>query len=60
MRLKGGRRDSEGYVELCLDGAWGTLCDEYWDNRDAGVICYMLGYHRESEHNERLCDSYGE
>ena len=48
VRLKGGRRDSEGYVEVCVDGVWGTVCDDHWDNRDAGVICYMLGYHRES------------
>ena len=49
MRLIGGRRDSEGYVELCLDGSWGTLCDQHWDGRDASVICHMLGYHRQSE-----------
>ena len=57
VRLLGGRRPSEGYVELCQDGAWGTLCDQDWDGRDAGVICQMLGYHRESEqkiHKKRV------
>lgn len=49
MRLIGGRRPSEGYVELCLNGEWGTLCDENWDGRDASVLCHMLGYHRESK-----------
>ena len=49
VRLVGGRRASEGYVELCLDGQWGTLCDQAWDGRDAGVICHMLGFHRQSE-----------
>ena len=39
-------------MEMCVDGTWGTLCDDHWDNRDAGVICHMLGYHRESEHTD--------
>lgn len=53
VRLKHGRsgRASEGYVEVCVEGVWSTLCDDNWDNRDAGVICSMLGYHRESEYN---------
>ena len=49
VRLVGGRRATEGYVELCMDGSWGTLCDQHFDSRDAGVICHMLGYHRQSK-----------
>ena len=56
MRLLDGRRASEGHVEVCLNGEWGTICDDHWDNRNAGVICAMLGYHRESEHLHLISD----
>ena len=26
------------------NGIWGTVCDHYFDNNDAGVACRMLGY----------------
>ena len=32
-----------GRVEVCLRGVWGTLCDDRWGNREAGVVCSMLG-----------------
>ena len=44
LRLIGGQSPNEGRVEVCLDGLWGTVCDDYWGSVDAQVACRHLGY----------------
>ena len=51
IRLAGGAGDHEGRVEVFHSGAWGTVCDDYWDNRDADVACRMAGYEAGSVEN---------
>ena len=38
-----GTQPNSGRVELIRNGLRGTVCDDDWDDKDATVVCKMLG-----------------
>ena len=49
VRLMDGSSADEGRVEVCMNNAWGTICDDSWDDSTAAVVCKQLGRPTEGE-----------
>ena len=44
IRLAGYNLPTQGRVEICIDGVWGTVCNNDWGTADAVVTCRQLGF----------------
>ena len=44
VRLTGGQSNTEGTVEICYSGVWGSVCNDGWDSNVAAVVCQQLGF----------------
>ena len=44
VRLMNGSTPSEGRVEICYEGVWGSVCDSGWDKWDAAIVCLQMGF----------------
>ena len=44
VQLIRGSTQYEGTVLVCINNAWGTVCDDYWGQEEAQVVCNTLGY----------------
>lgn len=45
-------RLSVGRVEVCLNGRYGTVCDDVWTDEAASVACGELGFSRYGTHTD--------
>ncbi|KAJ8036346.1 Deleted in malignant brain tumors 1 protein [Holothuria leucospilota] len=44
VRMVNGPIQSDGQVEVCYKGLWGTVCASSWRREGAFVVCRQLGY----------------
>ena len=44
LRLMDGSNVREGRIEVCINNAWGTVCNRLFDSNDAEVICRQFGF----------------
>ena len=49
VRLVNGLNPLEGRVEICINHAWGTICDSSWGTANANVVCKQLGHQARGE-----------
>ena len=44
VRLVNGADKYEGQAQVCVNGVWGTICDNGWDKSDSNAFCGELGF----------------
>ena len=43
VRLSGGSSSNQGLLEVCINHAWGTVCNNRFSSEEALVACRQLG-----------------
>ena len=41
--------ENAGRVEICINGVWKSVCDNYPDSYDTGVVCRQLVHTNKGE-----------
>ncbi|XP_060606305.1 uncharacterized protein LOC132758628 [Ruditapes philippinarum] len=53
LRLQNGAHNQSGRVEVYFEDRWNAICDDFFNDKAATVICRMLGF------NQKFAKSYG-
>ena len=51
VRLRDGPNVREGRVEVCINNAWGTVCNNLFGFEDAIVTCTQMNFSDEGEND---------
>jgi len=43
-RLQGGKSDQQGRLEVCRNGYWHNVCEQYFGEVDGTIVCRELGF----------------
>ena len=49
VRLTGTDTPTQGRLEVCFYGVWGSVCDDSWTDVNSQVVCQQLGYESNGE-----------
>lgn len=49
-----------GRIEIYHENTWGLVCDDFFDRKDANVVCRQLGYDLATDHSIKLEGRWGQ
>lgn len=44
LRLVNGSSNYTGRLEVCINGVWGTVCGNVWNNVNTRTACSQMGF----------------
>ena len=53
VHLVGGNNPLEGRVEICQYNIYETVCDDFWDELEAQVVCRQMGYDGDGKYDTK-------
>ena len=58
--INGDGTPGNGRIEIYHDNTWGIVCDDFFDEREAEVVCRQLGYDHVDSHSIKVSGRSGQ